>query len=910
MAERPDEEQAVADFLRSASQSPSALVIEGEAGIGKTTLWQATSDRARNRGFRVLSARNPSAESVLAYATLTELLADVDAAEFGDLPAAQRSAIERIRSAERADAAPTDRRAVAAAFLSVVEGLASRQPLLLAIDDVQWVDPSSSHVLSYAARRLSGPVGILGTVRTDGTGADTWPQLRHPDATQRILLRPLTSRALHAVVTQHLERPVSRAKMARIQQISGGNPFYAIELAKVCDDRPEAPLPETLAAVVQARLSGLNPETMEALLAAASVASPSVDLVATAVGAEHERAVELLEAAEQRDVVVIEGSRVRFTHPLLATGVYSGVSLEDRRRMHYRLAAVVDEPELRARHLALAATAGDDATVGALERAATTAHARGAPVAAAELIELAIALGGDTAERRMRLAAYCFDGGDPARARALLERAVDDLKPGPVRAEARQMLAVVRFIDDGYTEAVELLATALDDAAEGPAKAVMLTTLAYGHYMTGDPASARLRAEESVAYAEKLGIPGLLSLALGVRATIAFFLGGGVDEANMRRALELEDVETFTPIMLRPSVEHALMLACTGDLDTAYECMRQISRRCTDRGEEGEVVFVDFYVALTRIWRADFDEAKRVARGIADLARQLGGEFPAMLNLVLQAWLAAYDGAESKARLAAADAIDACRRSGTAWHEDWALSALGFLEVSLGNYGAAMEVLEALLSRFAPESTEIQAAAFVPDAVEALVELGRTDEAEPLVAALERNGRRLDRAWMLAVGARCRAMLHAAGGDLRDAVSCARRGLEHHDRLAMPFERARTQLLLGQLQARAYDPHAGSTLNEALATFEALGTPVWAERARSARNELRSAASRPAALTAAELRIAELAAAGLTNRDVAGELFLSAKTVEATLARVYRKLGIRSRIELARVMGQPGRQGV
>ncbi len=910
------QEKAVADFVDSASRTPSALLIEGEAGIGKTTLWQATLERAGRRGFRVLSARNADAQSVLAYATLTELLAEVDAAEYGDLPAAQRGAVERIRRADRADGAPTDQRAVAAAFLSIVEGLAARQPLVLAIDDVQWVDPSSAHVLSYTARRLSGPVGVLGTLRTDGESADdAWLQLRRPDATQRISLRPLTSRALQAVVTQHLKRAPSRTTMTRIYQISGGNPFYAIELAKVSDDKADGPLPNTLAAVVEARLSGLNTETMVALLAAASTADPTVDLVAAAIDTEHERAVELLEAAEQHGVVLIEGSRIRFSHPLLAAGVYTGVSVAERRRMHTKLAAIVDEPELQARHLALAAGGGDTAdhreTVAALERAAATAHARGAPAAAAELIELAISLGGDTPERRMRLAAYCFDGGDPPRARTLLEGVVADLSRGPLRAEARHMLAVVRFIDDGYTEAVDLLATALDeDDPDGPPKAIMLTTLAYGLFMTGDPATGQRRAEESVACAEQLGVPGLLSLALGARATIHFFLGGGLDEENMRRALELEDTESFTPIMLRPSVEHALILACTGDLDTAYERMREISRRCTDRGAEGEVVFVDFYVALTRIWRADLTEANRVAREIADLARQLGGEFPAMLNLVLQAWLAAYDGAENRARLAAADAIDACRRSGTAWHEDWALTALGFLEVSLGNYGAAMELLEPLVSRLALDCTEIQAAAFVPDAVEALVELGRATEAEPLVAALERNGRHLHRPWMLAIGARCRAMLHAAAGHLRDAVSCARGALDDHARLAMPFERARTQLLLGQLQARLREPDAAATLNEALAAFEALGTPVWAERARTSRDELRSATSAPAALTAAELRIAELAAAGLTNRDVAGELFLSAKTVEATLARVYRKLGIHSRAELTRVMGQPGRRGV
>lgn len=444
------EGKAVADFLESASHTPSALLIEGEAGIGKTTLWQATLERAQGRGFRVLSARNTGAESVLAYATLAELLAEVDADEFGDLPAAQRSAVERIRRADRAEGAATDRRAVAAAFLSVIEGLAARRPLLLAVDDVQWVDPSSAHVLSYTARRLSGPVGVLGTLRTDsGVGDGTWLQMRRPDATQRISLRALTSPALRAVVAQHLERPLSRATMTRIYQISGGNPFYAIELAKVSDDQAQGPLPNTLAAVVEARLSGLNAETMGALLAAASIANPTVDLVAAAIDTEHERAVELLESAEQHGVVVIEGSRIRFAHPLLATGVYTGVSADERRRMHGKLAAVVDEPELQARHLALAATSGDEATVGALERAAATAHARGAPAAAAELIELALSLGGDTPERRMRLAAYCFDGGDPPRACTLLQGVVGDLEPGPLRAEARHMLAVVRFIDDG-----------------------------------------------------------------------------------------------------------------------------------------------------------------------------------------------------------------------------------------------------------------------------------------------------------------------------------------------------------------------------------------------------------------------------------------------------------------------------
>ena len=224
---------------------------------------------------------------------------------------------------------------------------------------------------------------------------------------------------------------------------------------------------------------------------------------------------------------------------------------------------------------------------------------------------------------------------------------------------------------------------------------------------------------------------------------------------------------------------------------------------------------------------------------------------------------------------------------------------MGLLEVSLGNYTEAADALQPLLARHVPDSTEINAASYLPDMVEALTALGRVDEAEPLVGALERNGRRLDRAWMLAVGARCRAVVLAARGDVEAAVVSARRAMTEHDRLAMPFERARTQLLLGQLLRRQRSD-ATAVLRDALAAFENLGTTLWAERARTELAGAKPRARAQEGLTAAERRVAELAASGMTNRDVAATLFISAKTVEATLARVYRKLGIRSRAELGR----------
>ncbi|BBY82310.1 AAA family ATPase [Mycolicibacterium pulveris] len=914
LAHRLAEEAAVAEFLDSASSTPSALLIEGDAGIGKTTLWMAASDRARHRGFRVLTTRAAEAESVLAYTALTDLLAEVDPTTWADLPVPQQTAVDHILSRTADSAAATDQRAVAAAFLSIIERLSDDGPLLLAVDDLPWLDPSSAYVIAYTARRLTGPVGLIATIRTEAASGDaaSWLQLPRPDAIRRITLRPLSARALHQVVSDNVDRPLSRAAFTRIHQVSGGNPFYAIELARAIDENADLELPSTLAELVRVRLSGLDAETYDALLAAAALATPTVERVLAASGTDRDRLIELLEAAEQQEIIAIEGHRIRFTHPLLAAGVYSDASPERRRAMHRRLADIVAEPELRARHLALAATTGDAETLRALDDAAASAHARGAPAAAAELLNHAITLGGDTPQRRILLATHTFDAGDPAQARKLLEQAIVDLEPGPLRAQARHSLAFVRFMNDGYLEGCQLLQRALDeDAPTGRLRVSILIALAYALYMTGHPEAAWRIGEEAVTHAEPLDDPGLLSQALGVRATLQFFGGGGMDEPGMQRALELEDHDAPIPTMLRPSVERALILACSGDLDASFDQLRAVERRCVERGEEGELIFVKFYVALNRIWRADFVEADRLAKDVTGLARQLGGEFPTMLSMLLKAWLAVYDGAEDDARLAIADAIDACKVSGTAWHEDQANTALGLLEVSLGNHQAAVNTLEPLMSRHSPSSTELSAAAYLPDAVEALIESGRVTEAERFIEDLERNGHRLDRAWMLAMGARCRALVEAARGDHKAAVATAQRAIEYHDRLQMRFERARTLLVLGTLQARLRQREASVTLQEALEAFERLGTPLWAARARAWLPGGAGAPRKRRELTAVELRVAELAASGMTNRDVAGALSLSAKTVEATLARAYRKLGIRSRAELGRVMAsrtnQPNR---
>jgi DNA-binding CsgD family transcriptional regulator len=200
--------------------------------------------------------------------------------------------------------------------------------------------------------------------------------------------------------------------------------------------------------------------------------------------------------------------------------------------------------------------------------------------------------------------------------------------------------------------------------------------------------------------------------------------------------------------------------------------------------------------------------------------------------------------------------------------------------------------------------TEIITCAYIPDAVEAMIALGRHNEAEPLIARLENHGRRLDRPWMLAAGARCRSMALAAVGDVEGAERLARQALAEHDRVPMRFERARTLLWLGQLQRRQRQKEiATTTLREALAAFEDMGSALWADRARSELGRTNVTPTRDLALTPGEQRVAELAASGMTNRDVAAALFISPKTVEANLSRVYRKLGIKTRAELGRLIG-------
>ena len=413
---------ALAKFLQSAGVQPSGLVIEGEAGIGKTTLWLAAVEQAANTDFRVLSARVGQNETVLAYATLADLLGGVGPAILARLPGVQRDR-GRPRAAARrqrrlADQPASGRRRArlrGARHGCGGPGLGRHRRCAVA-------GRISHAVVAFAARRFKRRVGVLVTERVDAeNGSASWLQLAEPDVVDRIGVGPLSQGDLHTLICTRLGQSLSRPTMVRIADVSGGNPFYALELARAMDaaGTTSEVLPATLAELMRIRVGHLDRQAQDVLLAAACVANPTVELLAMATDNTVDRIVELLDEPESNGVVGIEGNRVRFAHPLLARSVFTEASPGRRRAIHRSLANALALPELKARHTALAAASADPETLQALDAAAAAARARGAPAAAAELVELAIGLGGDTPSRRIRAAEHHFKSGDADRARAL-----------------------------------------------------------------------------------------------------------------------------------------------------------------------------------------------------------------------------------------------------------------------------------------------------------------------------------------------------------------------------------------------------------------------------------------------------------------------------------------------------------
>jgi DNA-binding CsgD family transcriptional regulator len=900
---REEELAALLDLVGAPEELPSVVVVAGEAGIGKTALWLAAVDLARARGFRVLASRPSEAEAGFSFLALTDLLGEAAADVLPELPPIQRPALEAALLLGEAEAR-AEPRAVAAAFLGALRLLADEHPLLLAVDDVQWLDAASLSALRYALARFERErVATVLAVRGD---LPEW--VRRAVAGDRLRTIPvggLSLGATHELLRNRLDTTFARPVLIKLWETADGNPFFALELAAALRRRggtltpgEDLPIPTAMDELLRVRLDGLGAEALAVASAVAALADPSVSLVESAVGEGFEAG---LDEAVTGGVVELEGERLRFTHTLLGSAVAARLTPSRRRRLHARLAEVVPTAEERARHLALAAPGPDPATAAVLEAASQAALERGAPAGAADLAEQALALTPPTdaanARRRLYLAAERHDlAGDTDRAIALLERARDEAADGLDRARALVRLADVQ---DDPRATLPLYREALGSAAGNAALAATIHTRLALSMAWDEGAEAGLaHAELAVRAASRVDDPEIGCRALAAYGDWNFRAGRGIQYAQMEEAMALERSLPSWPLDRGPTDLFSRQLVLTADLEAARSLLHELHDAHTKRDNADGASTAMWWLSLLE-WRAgDWDAAERYAADSFDMRTQLGqvmpGDgFPGEL-------VAAHRGRVDEARagaerdLAEAEAMGIrISVSGSAW-------ILGALELSLGDPQAALAHLRRSYELRSAFILEPAARQELGDFLEALVGAGELDEAEEVIATWQKRAWLLDRASTLAILARSRGLLLAARGDLEGAFASFEDALRVYARAEDPFGHARTLLALGATQRRAkHRADARATLGEALVAFERLGAPLWAARAGGDLGRIGGRAPSRGHLTESERRIAGLVAEGHTNREVAAALFVTEHTVEGTLTRVYRKLGVRSRGELA-----------
>jgi DNA-binding CsgD family transcriptional regulator len=885
------------------------LVIEGEPGIGKTTVWQEGIDRAEARGYRVLSCRAAQAESRLSFAGLGDLLEPLELEAFAGLPGPQRHGLEIALLRADAEGRPPDPRTIGTALVSLLTGMVSETPVLLAVDDLQWLDRPTARALEFAVRRLEDrPVVVLVTIRVGE--ARTEVGLLSAVSAERVWrsrLGPLGTAAIYEIVRDTLGQALTRPLLGRIERASRGNPFYALEIARALGSAgPPAsgdalPIPEDIRGLVARRLQRLPRPTRAELLKLSALGQPTVELVDEAA----------LEPAVAVDVVRIRpDGRVEFTHPLFAGAVYERAPRQRRQRLHRELAELVSDPEKQARHLALAGEEPDEHVAAALERGADRALRRGAPEVAAELAEHAMRrtppnAGGTKWERCLRAASHHYKAGDTDRARALGEEIVAAEAPPAIRARALCLLAEDRATN-APASGIALLEEALEYAGGDVALAAQIeTSLGLIAAAVVDIPGTELHLGRAIELAERASEPAAVAEALGLWTLTKLVYGQGFDEASLERALALEDPEREVGFHLRPSLNAAQAYEFTGQLHRARELLVSLRDRMVARGEEADLGMVRAHLTATSWLSGDLEGAEREASETLRVATLTGREMFRGFALMLRAQVRAMRGDTAAARIDAGEALSLCERIG--WphgvHQArWDHAILALLEDDAPGAVAVLEPVLAAVEQMGVYEWPI--AMSVPDAIEALVTIGDLDRAARLTASLGAWGRAHDRPWALAVSERGNALLEAAAGDLDKAEASAERALIEHDRLPMPFELGRTLLVLGRIQRRRGERRAArESLMRAIAIFDDFGARPWSEQGRA---ELRRIGVRraPAELTANEALVARLAAQGLTNREIAAQMFLSRRTVEANLARAYRKLGIHTRAELGATMAQ------
>ena len=907
-----DPELATIDrFLRSVPEGYRAVVLRGGAGYGKSALLEETVTRAQTSGFRVLTARPAETEAELAFGVLVELLEPVELSEL-DLPRPQARALDvALRRLDPDEAHPVDPLGLSLAVIAALRELAVERPLLVALDDVQWCDPPSLRTLGFALRRVdTESVGLAVGLRTGG-GSDT----EIPGSTAGVVyvdVGPLDEAAFGVAVRRDAGAVLPRPVIRHLHVACDGNPLFGKEVAALLADRrapddPAAPVPvpPSAAEAIGRRVGKLGLRTRDVLLAAAALPRPTVEVLLAAFS---EEAVDgALAKSAAAAIVAVDGERVRFTHPLVAAAVYGAATPARRRKAHARLARALGSPEERAPHLALAASRPNAAVAAEVEAAAGAASARGALDTAGRLLEQASAVTpvreAAAGRRRLLEAARCHvAAGDTDHARGLLDRLVPLSPPGEELAEVLLELALAggSYSQRGFGYAY----AALEHAQGSPALLLRIHyCLMELHISAGETGLVAGHAQAALEAAEALGDEATIMSARAAVVYWDFVRGEPVGLDTFERAADLERETGTWQGGEGPIADWAQILRRVGQYDRARELVLELLRGAVERGHERDRATILGLLSDVESDAGNLLLARKYALEQVELGEQQDERTVRMYGLfqggTVLALLGDPDEAEALARAGQELALSPVLEPWLAWGDH----ALGLAALERGEAAAALEHFDRSGRRYDAAGWVDPAFRHSPTDIEALIALGRLDEADARVAEYEARCSPELHARGLAHTARCRGLIASLRGDHEEAEAEFARSLYLQELAPSPYERARTLMALGTARRRhRRRGDARQALEEAVELFERSGAVVWADRARADIAALGLKRGPADELTPMEDRVARAVAEGATNRQAAASLFLSERTIEYHLRNVYRKLGLRSRSELAPVL--------
>lgn len=920
---REPEWATLAAFLQRAAREPLALLIEGEAGVGKTALWQHVINRARTSTPYVLACRAPEAEMHDPFAALRQLWEGFPQELHDLLPPPQRRALEVALLRIDREGAGSEMGAIATAAVNCLRQLSARTPVLIAIDDFHWLDPSTAKVVASLLNRLdSERISMVCTVRSGNHDPVNVARGLGHDRTVFLTLQPLRLEAMsNLLVDRGFKFPPGL--VLRLHRTCGGNPFFALEIAHYITSLggdaaiSTLPLPQSMNEVLGERVATLSPDA-RAVIEVLAVLTEATRAEVRSFLEDGTRASRGMMEAEQAGVIASEGIRLRFSHPLLASYTQAAMPSERRRLLHVQAAQVLKDVVQRGRHIALGASGPDLVTASVVEQAAGEAIKQGAPDEAAELQEAALGLTPESASReilrRLEIAAfYRRLADDLVRSRNLLERALHYCRAP--QDTARTMVQLAELEPDSRTFEAALKHVDAGSLLE----AEIRVELAFHQFLTLNLDAAVEEGRRALRLAEAHRAEALIVRCCTCLGWAETLLGEPSASQIVRRGADLisRGLETnrevaghARPIGVflheSPELVIAMQHMWSDDLNAARDLLETLLKEAEDWGQWNSLGEFHLHLAELEIhcgrWPKAVEHANQCIKSSIVNEEAQG----VAAGLYARAMAHALIGDDSEAERDAREGVRLAHKCEDLIFSIQNLYSLGFTLLSRGDWEGAHQHLHRAVD--IADSIGVKEPGFlhfVGDYIEALISMGEFEEAEYRIQMLERSSHKVQRRWGVAACTRCRALLTAAQGRIEEALEAADRGTVMFDDLPYPFERARSWLVLGKLQRRAKRKReARQSLHTATAMFEALGAKSWMATSLGEAGRIGGRAARPAGLSSTEERVALLAAQGLTNREIGSEMFISVRTVEANLTRAYRKLGVKSRPELRRLLSE------